>query len=148
MDHHGKGQEPLPNHEQLLETDMSGLEARRELAGDVNAGTVCAPAQRRSIGIQNHNPRRGNKATRGLSHRQGSPPTKLLKSSFIEAHPATQVPMVLQKQGGSTVTLLVVAKTVKKSTQMQPSQGGRSIAARAEPTKRTHLAEGHKALLQ
>ena len=43
--------------------------------------------------------------------------------------------------------LLVVVEAVKKSTQMQPSQGGRSIATRAKPTKGTHLAEGYEALL-
>ena len=51
-DHHGKGRELLSNCKQLLDTNMSGLGARRELAGDVNTGTVCAPAQRRGIGIE------------------------------------------------------------------------------------------------
>ena len=143
----GEGQEPLPNSKQLLDTDMGGLEAGRELAGNLSAGTVRAPAQRRSIRVQNHNPRRGDKATGGLSNRQGSPPTQFLKRSFIEAHPATRATMVLQKQGGATIMLLVIAQAVKKSTQMQPSQGGRSIATRAKPTEGTHLTEGHKALL-
>ena len=100
---------------------MSSLEARGELARDVNAGTVHAPVQRRSIGVQNHNPRWGNKATGGLSHRQGSPPAQLLKCSFIKAHPATWAAMALRKKGGFTALLLVVAKAVKKSMQMQPS---------------------------
>ena len=142
-----KGQEPLPNRKQLLNTNMSGLEARRELAGYVNAGTVRAPAQRRSIGIQNHNPLRGDKATGGLCNRQGSPPTQFLKRSFIEAHPATRAAMALRKQRRATVPPLVVMQAIKKSMQMQPSQGGRSIATRAKPTKGTHLVEGHKALL-
>ena len=143
----GEGQEPLPNSEQLLDTDMGGLEAGRELAGNLRAGTVRAPAQGRSIRVQHHHPRRGNKATGGLSNRKGGPPTQFLERSFIEAHPATRAPMALRKQGGATITPLVIAQAVKKSTQMQPSQGGRSIATRAKPTEGTHLAEGHEALL-
>ena len=142
-----EGQEPLPNSKQLLDTDMSGLQAGRELAGNINTGTVRAPAQRRSIRVQNHNPRRGDKATGGLSNRQGSPPTQFLKRSFIEAHPATRVTMALRKQGGTPITLLVVAQAAKKSTQMQPSQGGRSIATGAKPAEGAHLTEGHEALL-
>ena len=92
-----EGQEPLPNRKQLLDTDMGGLEARRELAGNINAGTVRAPTQRRSIRVQNHNPRWGDKVTGGLSNRQGSPPMQCLKRSFIEAHPATRTPMALRK---------------------------------------------------
>ena len=93
--HCRKGKEPLANYEQLLDTNMNSLEARMELSDNVNAGTVCPPAQRGSIGIQHHNPNQGDKATGGLSNRQGSPPTKLLKCRFIEAHPATRVPMML-----------------------------------------------------
>ena len=99
---------------------MSGLKARRELAGDINTGTVHAPAQRRSIVIQHHNPCRGDKATRGLSNRLGSPPTKLLKLNFIEADPATRAPVALRKQGGFTIMPLAVVNTVKKSMRMQP----------------------------
>ena len=96
-DLHGEDQEPLPNSKQLLDTDMGGLEARRELAGNINAGTVRAPAQRRSIRVQNHNPHRGDKATGGLRNRQGGPPMQFLKRSFIEAHPATRATMALRK---------------------------------------------------
>lgn len=94
-DHHGKGQEPLPNCKQLLDTDMRRIEGRIELTGDINATKVCAPAQRRSIGIQNHNLRQSNKAKCRLSDRQGSPPMKLLNRSFIEAYPATRVLVML-----------------------------------------------------
>ena len=142
-----EGQEPLPNRKQLLDTDMGGLEAGRELAGNIDTGTLRAPAQRRSIGVQNHNPHRGDKATGGLCNRQGSPPTQFLKCSFIEAHPATRATMALRKQGGATITPLVIAQAVKESTQMQPSQGGRSIATRAKPAEGTHLTEGHEVLL-
>ena len=141
-DQHGKGQERLPNRKQFVDTGMSSLEGRRKLTGDVNAGTVHTPVQRGSISIQHRNLRRGDKVTCGLSNRQGSPPTKLLKGSFIETHPTTRAPVALRKQGGTTIMLLIVAETVKKSIQMQPSQGGRSVATRAEPTKGTHLVEG------